>query len=95
MTAVDSNYGLQVDKPVRCGDGPAGERAYLDRLRCPGGKNVKYRRRGSMLSPASTKPVDAYDVECNCGQHQIVVYMDMYAKTPAVPVGSSGWTLTG
>ena len=42
-------YGLSPSDPILCGGGPAGERAYLDRVRCPNGKRVDYesRRRGS------------------------------------------------
>jgi len=33
-------YGLSLENPVRCGGGPAGERKYLSKLRCPNGQKV-------------------------------------------------------
>lgn len=84
-------YGVDKTKPVRCGGGPPGERAYLDRLRCPAGRAVKYRRRGAVM--ALPKPVDEYIVECGCGGHALSVYVDMYAQEAARPIGVTGWRL--
>jgi hypothetical protein len=45
-------YGLSTSDPILCGGGPAGERAYLERVRCPSGSRVDYtsRRRASCLT---------------------------------------------
>ena len=47
QTQPPAGYGLSPQNPVLCGGGPPGERDYLERLRCPSGKPVSYRRHGS------------------------------------------------
>lgn len=39
--------------------------------------------------------VDIYFVECECGKHRAEVFMDMYHKGPAEPIGEAGWILQG
>jgi hypothetical protein len=95
------DYGLSIDNPVRCGDGPPGEKAYLNKLRCPNGQRVNYIRRGSIQGRpggiyggiGTHKILDLYDVECQCGGHKINIYMDMYEKRKDHPIGLKGWTL--
>ena len=41
-------YGLHPDNPVLCGGGVKAEIDYLNRLRCPAGKPVRYQRQGSI-----------------------------------------------
>jgi hypothetical protein len=43
-------YGLCPDNPVVCGRGPAGEKNYLRRLRCPLGKPVSFTRTKGLVS---------------------------------------------
>ena len=43
-------YGLSITNPVLCGGGPGGEQDYLDRLRCPSGSPIRYRRLGSQIA---------------------------------------------
>ena len=93
-------YGLSLENPVRCGGGPAGERKYLSKLRCPNGQKVEFSRTGSMIRKggmfgigASTQPVDAYVVQCACGKHKITVFMDMYTEWKESCIGAEGWTL--
>lgn len=67
--------------PVRV-DMPAGERAYLNRLRCKKGGRPKYERLGSVstLSPWGMI-MDLYDVRCaknKKGPKKFHIYMDMY-----------------
>jgi hypothetical protein len=63
------------ENPVRC-DMPDGERAYLDRLRCPDGSRVRYQRLGSFTSEASDNMLDGYRILC--GERETTIYMDMY-----------------
>jgi hypothetical protein len=37
-------HGTSQEDPILCGGGPAGERAYLERIRCPSGSFVRYER---------------------------------------------------
>lgn len=64
------------DNPVRVG-GPAGERAYLARLRCEDGRPPGFERDGSMGPGPWGYILDAYTVTCTDGRAS-VVYMDMY-----------------
>ncbi|MEX0341850.1 MAG: hypothetical protein AB3N06_04630 [Erythrobacter sp.] len=74
-----SAYPLGSERnPVRV-DGPAGERAYLSRLRCDNLKRPKFERLGSGGMSPFGGIVDIYRVECKGGQPaQTTVFMDMY-----------------
>jgi hypothetical protein len=61
--------------PVRC-DFPAGERAYLERLRCKDGSPVKCQRIGSVGAGPYGNMMDGYLVFC--GATRVEVIMDMY-----------------
>lgn len=62
--------------PVRV-NGPGGERAYLQRLRCTDGQGPAFNRLGSTgLSPFGYI-MDIYEVACQ-GQPSVQVFMDMY-----------------
>lgn len=64
--------------PVRVG-GPAGERAYIARLRCADGSSPSIGQRGSAGIGAFGTIVDVYPVDCGAkppGKAEIV--MDMY-----------------
>lgn len=65
------------DNPVRA-DGPAGQRAYLDRLRCDEGRKPTYFRAGSVGSGPFGYIVDAYQVKCPGAAAEVTIYMDMY-----------------
>ena len=56
---------------------PQGERAYLDRLRCPDGSAPAYERQGSGGSARDGHIVDYYTVVCP-GAEPVTVIMDMY-----------------
>lgn len=63
--------------PVRC-DGPDGERAYVERLRCPTGDAPKFNRGGAIgPSPYGTM-MDAYYVRCPEWQEPRAIAFDMY-----------------
>jgi hypothetical protein len=47
-TPLEQPYGLHPSNPVLCGGGVAAEIDYLDRLRCPSRKAVRYQRLGSL-----------------------------------------------
>ena len=48
MNEETSGYGLCRSDPVLCGGGPMGEHEYLQRLRCPSGSGVTYKRLGNV-----------------------------------------------
>ena len=62
--------------PVRV-EMPAGERAYLARLRCADGAAPRYERRGSGGLGPYRNIVDFYEVTC-AGAEPVEVVMDMY-----------------
>jgi hypothetical protein len=63
--------------PVKC-DYPEGERAYLSRLRGPGGASATFNRTGSAGPGPYGHILDHYSV--TCGGKTYDVYMDMYFK---------------
>lgn len=66
------------DNPVRA-DMPAGQRAYLARLRCTNDAPPTWRRVGNLGSGVFGSIVDQYDLRCE-GAHppRTIVVMDMY-----------------
>ncbi|MFP4003635.1 MAG: hypothetical protein ACLFV8_07670 [Alphaproteobacteria bacterium] len=67
------------DNPVRC-DMPEGERLYLSRLRCPGGKRPEFSRDGGTGAGPYGAIMDRYTVKCPDSDEMKpqTVYMDMY-----------------
>lgn len=66
------------ENPVRV-SGPAGERAYLSRLRCSDGSPPAFEREGSFGDGPYGNIMDRYDVRCDSGTPaRASVYMDMY-----------------
>jgi hypothetical protein len=58
---------------------PAGERAYLERLRCSDGNAPAFHRSGSVGEGPYGKIMDRYELTCLTGQPATAsVYMDMY-----------------
>ncbi len=76
-----------MENPVRAAM-PAGQRAYLARLRCPDGSAPAYERRGSGGDGPYGNIIDYYQVTCP-GAQPVTVVMDMYhagyAEDRAVP----------
>lgn len=79
------------DNPVRC-DMPAGETAYLSRLRCPDGSTPTFERTGGVRTGPSGNSLDIFTI--NCGGTTSQIFMDMFAaghiETRPVP----GFTIT-
>ena len=65
---------------------------YLASLRCPKGRGITWTRHGSNMG-RHMKPVDKYTIQCKCGRHSAVIYVDAYSSGPRQPIGISGWTL--
>ena len=45
---AEKAFGLDLDNPVMCGGEVAGEVDYLERLRCPAGQPIRFKRIGSL-----------------------------------------------
>ena len=60
---------------------PEGQRAYLARLRCPGGEKPAFTRIGNVGPGVYRNIVDRYSVTCP-GASAVDVYMDMYHDGP-------------
>ena len=66
------------ENPVRAA-GPAGQRAYLQRLRCSDGTPPAFERRGSVGAGPYGSIMDVYELRCASGEPaRAAVYMDMY-----------------
>jgi hypothetical protein len=77
--------------PVRVG-GPAGERAYLARLRCEDGRYPEFEREGSAGIGPWGYILDVYSVNCASGQ-QASVFMDMYHSRHQENRSVAGFTI--
>ena len=60
---------------------PQGQRAYLERLRCPGGEKPAATRQGNIGEGVYGSIVDLYIVTCP-GAKPVEVHMDMYHDGP-------------
>lgn len=63
-------------------DGEGIDRRYVEKL---------IQRRGPI--DVRELPLDLFEIECECGQHQERIYLDMYFAGPEQPIGKPGWTL--
>jgi len=77
--------------PVRV-DGPGGEHAYLDRLRCPNGEAPDFERLGSVGEGPYGRIMDIYELRCELGGHTVDVYMAMYHPDEPVHFPVPGFT---
>lgn len=96
MTIWDSIFGTPAgkmrgytpDSPIAC-DGESGERAFLERLRCPKGHKFQYKRvcsmPGACPDPSDHRTpggegyvVDKFQLECLAGEHECSLFLDMY-----------------
>jgi len=75
IAAADAHPLGTAENPVRVG-GPAGERAYLARLRCPDGAAPRIGARREAGTGAFGSVVAAYEVVCGASEGRIV--FDMY-----------------
>jgi hypothetical protein len=76
---------------VRVG-GPAGERAYLARLRCEDGRYPEFEREGSAGIGPWGYILDVYSVNCASGQ-KASVFMDMYHSRHQENRSVAGFTI--
>ena len=68
------------ENPVRA-EMPAGQRAYLDRLRCANGQAPTYGRIGNFGFGVFGNIIDGYRVNCgNAQPGQVDIFMDMYHR---------------
>ena len=80
--------------PVRVG-GPAGERAYIARLRCADGSKPKVGIRGSAGVGAFGSIVDIYPLDCGAAAPgRVDLVMDMYHEEHREDRPPPGFTIT-
>ena len=84
------------DNPVRV-NMPAGQRAYLDRLRCSNGERPTYGRVGNFGAGVFGSIIDGYRVVCANGglPAESLIYMDMYHADHYETAAPAGFTITG
>lgn len=80
------------EAPVRC-HGPAGQREYLDRLRCSDGRAPSYKRVGNVGRGAYGNVVDHYQLHCEGPAMPQDVYMDLYFPGYAEPRAIPGFAI--
>ena len=79
--------------PVRAAM-PAGQRAYLQRLRCGDGQAPKFSRRGNAGVGVYGNFVDAFEVSCGgAAPREAVIFMDMYHRGHVEARPPSGFTI--
>lgn len=80
-------YGFVKEQPIKVGEGPANQHAYLRSLRDAQGEPITYRRLGSCCEYASKKGfmgyalLDRYEVtyrDENDEEKKIILYLDFY-----------------
>lgn len=76
---VDAEPLGSPSNPVRC-ERPAGERAYLHRLRCSSGDPPRFDRSGSYGPGPYGTIIDGYRVRCAGSTDDRMVFMDMYHR---------------
>lgn len=81
------------ENPVRA-DMPAGQRAYLNRLRCADGARPSYSRVGSFGAGVYGRIIDGYEVLCkDSTPEQSMIYMDMYHPGHKEAAAVAGFTI--
>lgn len=90
VAAADAHPLGTVENPVRVG-GPAGERAYLARLRCAGGAAPAIGARREAGIGAFGSVVAAYEVICGGANARLV--FDMYHEEHVETRAPAGFTL--
>ena len=82
--STDATYGLSAKNPVQTGEGPSGERKYLNALAGPNGEKITYYRAGSCC-PVKSKNglmgmamLDNYRVTWEGGKDTVSIYINMY-----------------
>lgn len=90
VAAADAHPLGTLANPVRVG-GPAGERAYLDRLRCPDGAAPRIGARREAGVGAFGSIVAAYELSCAGADARIL--FDMYHEEHVETRAPAGFTL--
>lgn len=100
-TGEEFGYGSR--NAVRVGGaaetGLANQRAYLARLRGPGGQTVRYRRLGSccnfptQYAAQGTGALDAYEITYDGQPAPQMIFIDFYTPPPAEQRAPEGYTL--
>jgi len=90
VAAADAHPLGTAENPVRVG-GPAGERAYLARLRCPEGAAPRIGARREAGVGAFGSIVAAYQVIC--GEAETPILFDMYHEEHVETRAPAGFTL--
>lgn len=81
------------ENPVRA-DMPAGQRAYLSRLRCADGKRPQFERVGSFGAGVYGRIIDGYEVLCDDSTpEKSMIYMDMYHPGHREAAAVAGFTI--
>lgn len=81
------------ENPVRA-QGPAGQQAYLRRLRCSDGKTPRFERHGNLGAGPYESIIDNYMVDCGgAAPGRVQVIMDMYHPGHAEQQPVPGFTL--
>lgn len=93
--ATSETYPLgSLDNPVRV-NRPAGERAYLARLRCSDGRRPDFVRVGNVGIGVYGNVIDRYDVNCHsAAPGRVDIYMDMYFNGAGEQRAVPGFTIT-
>jgi len=90
--APSANLGTNAN-PIRV-DMPAGERAYLQRLRCSDGAAPAFERLGSAGGARDGHILDIYVVHCAAGEPRTAqLWMDMYHPAHDETGAPAGFTL--
>jgi hypothetical protein len=89
IAAADAHPLGSAENPIRVA-GPDGERAYLARLRCPGGAAPRIGARGEGGVGAYGSVVSAYELSCGQGATRLLfdIYQEEHVETRA-PAGFS------
>lgn len=91
-TLADKPLG-SAHNPVRA-DMPAGQRAYLSRLRCANGRGPAFERIGSFGAGPYGSIIDGYSVTCaGSSPTEAVVHMDMYHSGHVEAAAVPGFTI--
>jgi len=79
VESASALHGTSQEDPILCGGGPAGERAYLERIRCPSGSFVRYERLGSFSTTRTAflrKPDVIVDLGPSMSSRRAAEYID-------------------
>ena len=79
LPGSSGDFGYDITNPIPTKT-VFGSTSYLAKLRLPDGTKVLYERQGSVSSPVSPDPVDAYNIMHPDGRQLAVLYVSPYQK---------------